>query len=299
MKGDDWVRTCPPLLRQAGFFAFTLCFWSPAASAQSESLWYLTWGYNRAAYTCSDVHIVGDGPHGPFNLTFEAAEANDMPERFQPQVYFHPGFFTIPQFNVRVGRSLGGGVKVGLGWDHMKYKLSDQTLAVTGTAAAGDLAEANHLTALDVEASESLNLNDAAIFWGKGFNFEHSDGVNFVRISLESERSFLTRGAASLRGFGMASMGVAVCSTDFTWAGNRTKNPQHLSGFGASVHGGFRLYANSHLFLQCTGQTGALVLPWIRIQGPGEARADQRFVFVEGAFAIGYTWGFTGSAHQP
>ena len=62
--------------------------------------WYISWGYNRSAYTVSDVQMWGTGPSGEaFDVTLQDAQANDMPERFQAKVYFHPGLFTIPQFN--------------------------------------------------------------------------------------------------------------------------------------------------------------------------------------------------------
>lgn len=259
---------------------------------QEAAKWYISWGYNRSAYTQSNVHIRGMGANGPFDLTFASAKAQDMPERFQPKVYFHPGLFTIPQFDVRVARAVGGGWKLGLGWDHMKYKLSDQTLSASGHAAAGDLAMAGVTDALALDPEAQMHMTEGELPWADGFNFEHSDGVNFVRVSLEREHPLFARGSrgGALNAFVMGSAGLAVCSTDFTWAGERTKNKQHVSGFGASVHGGLRLYGTPRLFVQTTAQAGVLSLPWIRIQGAGDAAADQRFGFAEFAFAVGYAW---------
>ena len=266
-----------------------------AAAASAQSDWYFSWGYNRSAYTTSDVHIQGDGPAGPFDLTFAAAEAYDMPERFQAKVYFHPALFTIPQFDVRLGRTLRGPWRVSIGWDHMKYKLSDQTLSASGHATAGDLAVAGYEGAIDLSTETSVALSDAPLFWGEGFNFEHSDGVNFVRAALEFEPLLYRRSENSpfsLHGIAMVSAGLVVCSTDFTFAGERTKNPQHVSGFGGSTHLGLRFGAGQHLFLQGTLQAGALHLPWISLQGPdSSASADQSFGFSEAAFALGYRWG--------
>jgi hypothetical protein len=270
---------------------------APSTFGQSDARiagkWYLTWGYNRSIYTRSDVHIQGEGPSGPFDLTFAAAKAGDMPERFQPKVYFHPGLFTIPQFDVRVGRRLTNGWTLGIGWDHMKYKLSDQTLSATGHAAAGDLAEAGYGPAVGLDDQVDIVLTEAGLPWVEGFNFEHSDGVNFVRVSMEREHTLFSRGprSSAIKAFGMGSAGLVVCSTDFTWAGERTKNAQHVSGFGASLLGGLRFHANRNLFVQATAQAGLLALPWIRIQGPGDASADQNFGYAEFAFALGYRWG--------
>ena len=77
-----------------------------AMGQTEEGDWYITWGYNRSMYTSSDVHIWGTGPGGAFDLKLNDVEANDMPERFQAKVYFHPGLFTIPQYNARFGKKI-------------------------------------------------------------------------------------------------------------------------------------------------------------------------------------------------
>ena len=102
--------------------------------------WYISWGYNRSAYTVSDVQMWGTGPSGEaFDVTLQDAQANDMPERFQAKVYFHPGLFTIPQFNARFGKRIAPNLWVSAGWDHMKYKLKKQWVVADGYADASDL----------------------------------------------------------------------------------------------------------------------------------------------------------------
>ena len=260
--------------------------------------WYLSWGYNRSSYQPSDVHIWGQGPAGDFDVTFEGAEATDMPERFQAKVYLNPTRFTIPQFDVRVARRLGDRTWLSIGWDHMKYKLSDQWLVASGSVAAGDLAQTASTLTLPDPASTEVSLDEALVWWGKGFNYEHSDGLNFVRLGLEQTARLVETArfpGSWIDAFATVSAGLAVCSTDFTWAGDRTKNQQHVSGYGASALLGLRFHAGPRLFLQVTAQSGGIRLPWVRLQGPDiEAGADQTIGFSERAFALGYRFGRSG-----
>ena len=271
-----------------------LIFWglsSGSLFAQTEEGdWYISWGYNRSAYTTSDVHIWGMGPSGEFDLTLHDALAKDMPERFQAKVYFHPGLFTIPQYNARFGKKISNKWWFTAGWDHMKYKLSKQFVNVSGYASTADLG---------ISSSEEGVIEDHSgeIYWGPGFNLEHSDGMNFVRFSLEREWAIwkAKRARLSLSGFGAAGAGIVVCSTDFRWADVRKKNAQHISGLGLGFHGGLRMQVHRRFFIQTTAHIGGVTLPWIRIQGPGNSGAEQRIGYVEGAFALGY---LIGQSHR-
>ena len=264
------------------------CCASALSTVAQEADWYVSWGYNRSSYLRSDVHLWGDGPNGAFDVTFEDAAATDMPERFQAKVYFNPTLFTIPQFDVRFAHRIADQTWVSVGWDHMKYKLSDQWLTASGVVAAGDLGDA-------IDPSATTTLDGEAFWWGEGFNYEHSDGLNFVRAGLERTARLLETERYPngwIDAFAVVSAGLAVCSTDFTWAGERTKNAQHVSGYGASALLGARFHAGRHLFLQITAQSGGVRLPWVRIQGPDvDAGATQSIGFSERAFALGYRFG--------
>jgi hypothetical protein len=267
-----------------------LSFWvlsSMNLEAQTEEGdWYITWGYNRSIYTTSDVHIWGAGPGGDFDLTLHDAHANDMPERFQAKVYFHPGLFTIPQYNARFGKKISDKWWFSVGWDHMKYKLSKQFVNVSGSASATDLG-------FSASDEPVLDLENEGINWGPEFNLEHSDGMNFVRFSLEREWAIweAKKAQIALSGFAAGGAGIVVCSTDFRWADLRQKNAQHISGLGLGFHGGLRMQVHRRFFVQTTAHIGGVTLPWIRIQGPGDAGAEQSIGYFEGAFALGYLIG--------
>ena len=278
--------------------ALSVMGWGQAqAQEPTETGWYVTWGYNRSSYLKSDVHLWGEELNGAFDVAVEQAAATDMPERFQAKVYLNPTLFTIPQFDVRFARQMGKRTWLSIGWDHMKYKLSDQWLHVTGEAAAGDLAQTptNLAHVADLSPETPVLLDGTDLWWGQGFNYEHSDGLNFVRLGLEQTAQLWQTERfpnSSIDAFAVVSAGLAVCSTDFTWAGERTKNAQHVSGYGASALLGARFHAGKHLFLQLTAQSGGIRLPWVRLQGPDVAAgAEQNIGFSERAFALGYRFG--------
>ena len=266
-------------------FSFLSLGSSDLTAQSQEGDWYITWGYNRSMYTASDVHMWGTGPGGDFDLTLHDAQANDMPERFQAKVYFHPGLFTIPQYNARFGKKISEKWWFSAGWDHMKYKLSKQHVNVSGFASASDMG---------VVASEDRILYDnLGIEWTPEFNLEHSDGMNFVRFSLEREWSIWEskRAQMALSGFAAGGAGVVVCSTDFRWADIREKNAQRISGLGLGFHAGLRMQVHRRFFIQTTAHLGGVTLPWIRIQGQGNSGAEQSIGYFEGAFALGYLIG--------
>ena len=69
----------------------------PKNSDQKGTL-YFYWGYNRSAYTKTNLHFTGPG----YDFTFEGAKARDRQEK-QFVTYVNPVTLTIPQFNMRLG----------------------------------------------------------------------------------------------------------------------------------------------------------------------------------------------------
>src|SRR3972149_8634160 len=82
---------------------------------------FFYWGYNRSAYTKSDIHFHGDGYH----FSISDVEATDSPTK-EFITYVKPNTFTIPQYNYRLGYFLTDKVFISLGEDHMKYDIKKQ-----------------------------------------------------------------------------------------------------------------------------------------------------------------------------
>jgi len=199
----------------------------------AHAKWYVHWGYHRAEYGRTDLRLIAPG----VDLTLHDVKATDMPSAFDPAVHLNPAAFTIPQFNARIGRKIRdgevvpGATWVSAGWDHLKYKVPHTVHTASGYA--------------------DSTLYDMSHFdWAwRDYNFEHSDGMNFIRIALE--RNFEFGRAARTRQtwdtanrkwrFGLqtaASVGTVLCATDVRWQGVRTKHYWSISGWGVSTSAG-------------------------------------------------------------
>src|SRR5690554_7026807 len=86
---------------------------------------YFYWGYNRSAYTKSDLRLVGRG----YDFTMKDMTASDNPEKLSAS-YLDIKKLTIPQFNLRLGYFFKDKWALTLGYDHMKY-LMDHPQQIT------------------------------------------------------------------------------------------------------------------------------------------------------------------------
>ncbi len=200
---------------------------------KGDAGWYVHWGYHRAEYGKTDLRLIGPG----IDLTLHDIKATDMPTQFNPAVHLNPSAFTTPQFNARIGRrikrgySLPGATWLSLGWDHLKYKVPHTIHEASGVI-------------------DSLTYQRSPFEWpAQEFTFEHSGGMNFIRVAIErniefgrSGRTRQTWDTANRKWrFGLqasASLGVVLCATDVRWMGTRTQHFWHIGGWGGSAIAG-------------------------------------------------------------
>jgi len=208
--------------------------WVEAPKGQGK--WYVHWGYHRAEYGRTQLRLIGPG----IDLTFHDLKATDMPAPFDPKVHLNPAAFTIPQFNARIGRRIKecstypGALWISAGWDHLKYKVPHGIHSVSGNI-------------------QGATYDQAPFDWAwRDYNFEHSDGMNFIRLAAERDWTFgkaartrQTWDTANQKfRWGIqtaASLGMVLCATDVRWEGVRTKHYWHISGWGVSASTGLWL----------------------------------------------------------
>lgn len=236
---------------------------------------YVTWGYNRSSYNPSDIHFKGEG----FDFTIYKAYARDMPEPFDPSVYFNIKKLTIPQFNFRAGFYLSHRSAISLGWDHMKYRLIDwQRVEIDGY--------------IDPETHPEFggNFRNAYTLLDPSFlRLEHSDGLNFIRLAYEYQLPVWhsKSGKQGLKILGAVSAGLALPWTDFTFMNKRYRNFPHIAGYGFSGLMAARFEFLEHLFLQFQMQHGWLNMPDIVLQDHASSRASQQIVYQERSWSLG------------
>lgn len=238
---------------------------------------YIYWGYNRSFYNASDIHFKGEG----FDFTLHQAKAADMPERFDPSVYFNMTTISVPQFNFRFGYFIGKNTSISIGWDHMKYRLiQTQRLRASGYidpswGGGNDLAR---------------EFKDEYILYNPSFmDFHHSDGFNYARLAIEQRVPvwMSKNGKHHLSLNGAASLGVVIPWTDWTFFSNHYRNKLHLAGYGASLSLGARFEFFKWFFVQGFMQAGGTNLVDIVLQDHLPSRADQKIHFVERSWAVG------------
>lgn len=274
---------------------------------KAHGKWYAHWGYHRAQYSKGDLNLVGPS----IDLTLHDVKATDMPSAFDPKVHLNPAAFTIPQFNARIGRKIRDGIAVpgdfwiSAGWDHLKYKIPHTLHRVSGFI------------------DSTVYAPNSEFDWAwRDFNFEHSDGMNFIRIA--AERNFGFGRAARTRQtwdtankkwrFGLqtaASLGVVLCATDVRWMGIRTKHYWRITGWGVSAstgawlqYGRFRMLARVQAGWMDIGRSNFLASSDLSgetpvVEGAAASLLDASFArhsmaFLERGITLAYHFGRSG-----
>lgn len=249
---------------------------SDSSSTRKKQQFYLYWGYNRSAYTTSDIRMVGNG----YDYTLYDVRAKDKPEAFDPKVYFNITKISIPQFNIRGGWAITDRLWLSGGYDHMKYVVrNDQTVKISGTIDSSASAQyAGTYDQNDVELKSDF------------LAFEHTDGLNFISFDLDyvsplwkskNEKFCLDH----LIG---VSTGILFPRTDVIIFDKRGPNIWNLAGVGLAIKSQLRFYVFNHFFIEGVAKAGRINLPKIQTTGIDGDWAQQKFSFIEGYWAIGY-----------
>lgn len=249
----------------------------PGDIFHKQNALFFTWGYNRAYYNKSDIHFKGDG----YDFTLHNVRADDMPEKFDPAVYFNPTQLTVPQFNFRLGYYFKKNLAISIGWDHMKYRLTSTQLVEID----GYIDEEKYVN----EEYTGTFAHNYILYTPRFMDYHHSDGFNFIRVALEKRMPFYTSKNTKFSAAfnGAFSLGAVMPWTDFTFFGTRHRNKPHFAGYGASVHTGVRFEILKHLFIQVNAQVGWTNLTDIMLEDHLPSRASQKISFIERSWALG------------
>ena len=241
---------------------------------------YFYWGYNRATYAKSDIHLKGPD----YDFILSDVTARDMPEEFS-SVYFDPGQITIPQFNFRVGYHLSDKYALAVGWDHMKYRTrSGQPAIITGRidASASPIYAGyyNH----DKIIMDEWNL----------VKMEHSDGFNVINVNVERNDYLLTTNDQNLAlsVISGAGAGIAFPWTNSRIFGVRNDDRPKISGLGAHIYGAAQATVYKRFFLRLTLQGGFQNMWAIATvpKGDKSAHAEQTIFYYERSLVLGYNF---------
>lgn len=198
------------------------------------------WGYNRSAYTKSNINFISDN----YDFTLKNARAIDNPEAFDPKIYFNLAKLTIPQFNARLGYYFRNNWAISFGYDHMKYILADNNkVLLDGTIAPG------------IDPEWSGTYNDFPVTTDRDhIHYENSDGLNYMRFELtRTDQWYKTRNKNGWFAFSTnmgVSSGFLLSFNDFRFANQHNVRTVSISGYGLSGHLNTRFEFFNHVYLQ-------------------------------------------------
>lgn len=238
---------------------------------------YFYWGWNRGFFTNSDIHFEGDN----YNFDLENVVATDRQTHFELNPYFNPGTLTIPQTNFRIGYFISDHYNISFGFDHMKYVVrTKQTVEING-----EIAETGTVY-------DRVYDHDEIVITPGFLQFEHTDGLNFLNLSLRRLDVILDLNHVKLHLTEGIDAGVLMPRTDADLLNFGENDKYHLSGYGASLVGGLNLTFYNHFFIQSELKGGFINMPDMRTTAHDSDKASQSFLFCQYNIEIGWVFQF-------
>lgn len=235
------------------------------------------WGYNRSAYTKSDLRLIGQG----YDFKLKNATAHDNPSH-KLREYVDVGNVTVPQFNGRIGYYFKDHYSISFGYDHMKYIFDDgNQVLLDGYIKPG----------LDTVWMGGTYDNVPVVTNREHFHYENSNGLNYLHFEfIRTDQWYQTRNKqfAISTNFGIG-LGGLLSFNDFTFAQKKDMATISLSGYGISGHASVRFEFFKHLFLQTEASGGFMHQLHVRTRHDDlEAYAKQKYGYAMGNVTIGF-----------
>jgi len=235
---------------------------------------FVFFGWNRAAYSNSDIHFSGNG----YDFQLNNVSAKDRPTKFGI-VYFDPSWFTVTQYNFRLGYFIKDNLALVLGIDHMKYVMNqDQTVGFSGNISDPKYAA--------MVQNGQVNLADE-----KFLTFEHTDGLNYENVGLEKYKNLVHKKNIDLVWSYGAGIGFMFPKSNVKLFGNERSDRFHVAGMGTDLRSSLNLVFWKNWMLRAEVKAGYINMWDIKTtlnNKPDKARQD--FVFGQVLAGIGYTF---------
>lgn len=232
------------------------------------------YGWNRAAFSNSDIRFKGNG----YDFQLNNVTAQDRPTKFGI-VYFDPSWFTVTQYNFRIGYFIKDNLALVLGIDHMKYVMDqDQTVNFKGHISDPEYAA--------MVQNGQVNLADE-----KFLTFEHTDGLNYENLGLEKYQSLINKKNVDLVWSYGAGIGFMFPKSNVKLFGNERSDRFHVAGMGTDVRASLNLVLWNHIMVRLEGKAGYINMWDIKTTLNNKPdKAQQDFVFGQIMGGIGYTF---------
>ncbi|MDQ0477783.1 hypothetical protein [Chryseobacterium sp. MDT2-18] len=260
------------------FSRFTLAF-GQDVSPKNEPLtkkgqMFVFYGWNRGAFSNSDIHFKGKG----YDFQLNNVAAADRPTKFG-LVYFDPAWFTVTQYNFRIGYFIKDNLALVLGIDHMKYVMNqNQTVGFSGTVSDPKYAA--------YVQNGQVNLADENFL-----TFEHTDGLNYESLGLEQYHNLINKDKIDLVWSYGAGAGVMFPKSNVKLFGNERSDRFHVAGMGTDLRTSLNVVFWKHWMARVEAKVGYINMWDIKTTLNNKPdKATQDFVFGQINAGIGYTF---------
>ena len=267
-------------------------------TAHNKGKFFVSWGGNRESYSKSDVNFRGKD----YNFTVNDMKAHDKPKGYHID-YVNPANMTIPQTNFRMGYFFSDHYSVAIGWDHMKYVMTQNQIAnVTGNInlpadQAGSYYNGDYNNT-PVDMSQH-GAQEGGIAGGTQGNppaflmYEHTDGLNYINTEVSRHDDIsklfgitntdkvqinLTEGLGA---------GLLYPKTNTTLLGKERHDDFHISGYGLSAKAGINFTFFKYFYLQGELKGGYINMQDIKTTRSNDDSASQDFFFLQRIIAVG------------
>lgn len=233
------------------------------------------WGWNRAAFTTSDIEFEGNG----YDFQLENVVAHDRQSAFRWNLYFNPSKITIPQVNYRITYFIKDNLGLTIGMDHMKYVMDQgQTVKFNG-----------HVN--DAKYAAMVNNGQINLSAGDFLKFEHTDGLNYLNVGVQKYFPLISERNLDLLWSAGGGIGALLPKSNVTLMGNERSDRFHLAGVGTDVRTALTVILWHHVVGQIEGKYGYINMPDIKTTlNNYPDKASQDFAYAQLNFGIGYTF---------
>ncbi len=245
-----------------------------------KSNFYLSWGYTRAWYSKSTIHLKDlSGTYYPetqrthyYDFKIVDAKAHDKPDFKQIKDVIN---ITIPQFVFRIGYYFKKRPDMGfeLNHDHAKYVVT------------------RYQTARIVGQIDGVAINKDTILNPDNFvHFEHTDGANFWMLNFlkrwqlyKTKSNFLNVSYVVKPG-----LGIVYPRTDVTIFSTRVNNRWHIAGWIVGAESGLKLDIYKHFMFEFTAKGSFADYRRVLVLGAGGGSAKHHFFTAQLIATLGF-----------
>ncbi len=245
---------------------------------KKKATFYISWGYNREAYSNSDIHFKNTTTDN-YDFVLVDAPAHDKPGFTDGLQQFLSNDLTIPQYNFHIGylfnnkRNLG----IELSWDHLKYVVNDNTT-------------------MHIKGQIRGNQIDKDTFVSQDFiHLQHTNGNNYLMLNLVKNYPLIKDKYATLDLLAKVGAGPLVSYSISTILGNHNDGRFRIHGYVIGTSIAARIGFLKYLFIQPSFQYAFADYLSTELGADAVGRATHSFssytFMVEGGFKVDVPFG--------